>query len=110
MAERRHSRSSIALDTLLDIGGEKAEAIRKSTIHRTVLWRYRTGLGKPDVESAALLERLSGGEVAANGWEDLPAAVVAELIAQRRRESSSALKAAEAPLATGTDDPSGDAA
>ena len=64
------SQSSRALDALLDEGGTEAEAIKSSAIHRTVLWRYRKGKGKPDAETVALLERLSAGRVPANGWED----------------------------------------
>ncbi len=63
------SRSSRDLDSLLDEGGSEADAI-KGSIHRTVLWRYRKGKGKPDADTVALLERLSSGRVQANGWED----------------------------------------
>lgn len=66
------SSSSRALDELLELGGAEAEAIKSSDIHRTVLWRYRKGRGKPDAETVALLERLSSGKVPANGWEDDP--------------------------------------
>jgi hypothetical protein len=66
------SSSSRALDDLLERGGSEAEAIKGSGIHRTVLWRYRKGKGKPDAETVALLERLSSGCVPANGWEDDP--------------------------------------
>ena len=65
------SRSSKALDHLLDVGGPEAESIKsESGIHRTVLWRYRTGKGKPDADTVAILDRLTGGKVPANGWED----------------------------------------
>ena len=63
------SLSSRALDQLLEAGGEQAEAI-KGLLHRTVLWRYRTGKGKPDADTIAKLDRLSEGFVPANGWED----------------------------------------
>jgi hypothetical protein len=66
------SQSSRALDALLNRGGPAAEAIKTSSIHRTMLWRYRTGRGKPDAKSIALLEQLSGGEVPGNGWIDIP--------------------------------------
>lgn len=68
------SASSRSLDTLLDEGGPEAEAIKDAvkagSIHRTALWRYRKGTRKPDADGVALLDRLSGGKVAANGWED----------------------------------------
>ena len=63
------STSSRALDALLEEGGELAETIG-DVAHRTVLWRYRKGKGKPDAETIARLERASGGRVPANGWED----------------------------------------
>lgn len=63
------SRSSRALDDLLEGGGREADAIAKE-FHRTVLWRYRKAKGKPDADGVALLERMSGGRVPANGWED----------------------------------------
>lgn len=66
------SASSRALDALLERKGEAATAIQ-AKVHRTVLWRYRSGKGKPDAVTVALLERLSDGEVPAGGWEDLPA-------------------------------------
>lgn len=72
MAESRSSRS---LDALLDADCDEARSIRGSTIHRTVLWRYRTGKGKPAAAAAAELDRLSNGKVPANGWEDDPPAV-----------------------------------
>lgn len=51
---------------------EAKNADGKTAFHRTDLWRYRTGKGKPSADSIALLERLTGGRVPANGWEDLP--------------------------------------
>jgi hypothetical protein len=63
------STSSRALHALLEEGGEQAEAV-KLVAHRTVLWRYRNGNGKPDVVTATKLERASEGRVPANGWED----------------------------------------
>lgn len=65
------SESSIALDALLSEGGPAAEAI-KAEVHRTVLWRYRTGRSKPDAATLSKIERLSGGRVRAGGWGDLP--------------------------------------
>lgn len=65
------SKSSRALDTLLEEGGEVAERVKQS-IERTTLWRYRNGKAMPPADSAAELERLTDGEVPANGWEALP--------------------------------------
>lgn len=70
MAESVASR---ALNQLLDEGGELADAVR-AVVHRTVLWRYRTGRGKPDVDTAAKLEEASAGRVQANAWPDLDGA------------------------------------
>lgn len=73
MAGSKVSRSSIALDGLLRAGGEVAERIEER-FHRTLLWRYRTGAGKPSAPQAAELQELSGGVVMADGWRDLTAA------------------------------------
>jgi hypothetical protein len=59
--------SSRALDELLDTDGPESEAIR-ARFHRTMLWRYRTGRRKPDIETAKTLAELSGGRVPMNGW------------------------------------------
>lgn len=66
------SRSSVALDELLDRGGDAAEAIR-TRFHRTMLWRLRTGRRLPEIETATELHRLSGGRVPIDGWTE-PAA------------------------------------
>lgn len=47
--------------------------VEKTQIHRTQLWRYATGRGKPDAEQVAKLHRMSDGVVAADGWETLSA-------------------------------------
>jgi hypothetical protein len=69
------SRSSQALDALLkEENSPEAQAIsdpKISGIHRTVLWRYRTGRRKPDLVPAAKLEKLSNGRVPITGWEDI---------------------------------------
>ncbi len=41
----------------------------RTQIHRTQLWRYATGRGKPDAEQVAKLYRATDGAVAADGWE-----------------------------------------
>jgi hypothetical protein len=64
------SPSSRNLDACLTEGGPVAEAIKGSDIHRTRLHAYRTGKSKPDADTIAKLHRLSGGRVAADGWED----------------------------------------
>lgn len=63
------SPSAVVLDAILTDGGEVAESI-KDAVHRTQLWRFRTGKGKPDANTIALLHRLSEGRVAADGWSD----------------------------------------
>lgn len=69
--ELEESLSSRALAALLgDCGYAKITA--ETGIHRTQLWRYSTGRGKPDAEQIAKLHRVSDGKVAANGWETLP--------------------------------------
>jgi hypothetical protein len=71
--ERHESPSSRALDALLDSeeGDALKEAFRLENFHRTVLWRYRTGRGKPEVGGAAKIERITDGRVPANGWETI---------------------------------------
>jgi hypothetical protein len=73
--ERHESLSSRALDALLDDDNPESKELKEifeaEKIHRTVLWRYRTGRGKPEVGGAAKIERITGGRVPANGWEDI---------------------------------------
>jgi hypothetical protein len=59
--------SGIALGEVLDEGGPIAKAI-EAAVHRTMLWRFRTGRRQPDAETIAKLHNLSNGRVAANGW------------------------------------------
>lgn len=72
----RESDSSRALDALLNEGGDFARAVADAftaeKIHRTVVWRYRNGRGKPDADTIAKIERITRGRVPANGWEDKP--------------------------------------
>ena len=57
--------SAVALADLL----EKEPGVFKATgIHRTALWKFKTGKRKPDSVSAAILEEVSGGRVPASGW------------------------------------------
>ena len=67
MTDPIQSASAIALAKALEAGGETAERI-KAAVHRTQLWRYCRGLGRPDADTSATLHRLSGGVVAADGW------------------------------------------
>jgi len=60
--------SAATLKLLLKEGGEAADAIRRQ-FHRTSLWRFTTGRGKPDADNIAVLARLSAGRVAADGWQ-----------------------------------------
>lgn len=41
-------------------------------IHRTKLWVYATARGKPNVETAAFIERVTEGAVRANDWVEPP--------------------------------------
>lgn len=54
------------------LNGDKAltKRLEEKGVHRTMLWRFRTGRGKPSVETAALIERETGGLAPASGWED----------------------------------------
>lgn len=69
------SHSSVALDELFNEGTEEAKAMKAElegkAAHRTVLWRYRKGLSKPDAETVAVIERITHGRVPANGWESI---------------------------------------
>jgi len=67
MADNIQSASAIALAQVLEAGGDTADTI-KQAVHRTQLWRYCRGLGRPDADTSATLHRLSGGVVAADGW------------------------------------------
>ena len=73
MAEdKKISASSLALKALIDERGWAAIA-EAASMHRTALWKYATGLRKPDAEGVARLHRISDGKVAADGWETFPA-------------------------------------
>lgn len=61
------SESSVALAAVLEEGGEHAAAIT-ARFHRTMLWRLRTGRRLPELETAIVLQDLSGGRVDAAGW------------------------------------------
>ena len=54
---------------MLEENGEPAKALKASNIHRTKLWVYSAGKGKPSAATAAVIERLTEGRVKANGWE-----------------------------------------
>lgn len=73
--EKHESLSSRALDALLADDSPGADALKKAfeeeKIHRTVLWRYRTGRGKPDADTLAKIERITEGRVPANGWASI---------------------------------------
>ncbi len=68
MADSPRSPSSLALDALLDEGGDAADAVREKINNRTTLWRYRTGRTVPPADVASEIEVLSAGRVPANGW------------------------------------------
>ena len=69
MAESRSSRS---LDAVLTRDDATAAALRDH-FHRSQLRKYRLGISKPDADGVAVFHRLTNGEVAADGWQDLPA-------------------------------------
>jgi hypothetical protein len=73
MAEPKHdSPARRSLDNILrEEASPEAVAIRTcAEIHRTMLWRYRTGKGRPDANTIALLAQLSNGRIPATGWVD----------------------------------------
>lgn len=68
-----------ALAGILEADGEVAKRLRAepvkegaNPIHRTKLWVYATGRGKPSVETAAFIERMTDGAVKANEWVEPP--------------------------------------
>lgn len=74
--QREESPSQRALADVLANHTALAEALRTQPvreggqpIHRTKLWVYSTGRGKPNVETAAFIERVTNELVPANGWE-----------------------------------------
>jgi hypothetical protein len=70
---RCDSPSRRALDHLLTEESAEAKAVREcADVHRTQLWKYRTGRGRPDANTIALLARLSRNRVPADGWADDP--------------------------------------
>ena len=60
--------SSLALGALLDDKENPHAQAIAGRFHRTMLWRLRTGRRSPDLETAAEVEKLSGGLVTAVGW------------------------------------------
>jgi hypothetical protein len=71
------SPASRALATILLGDSASARRLRErpskpkgQPIHRSKLWQYSTGRGKPKVETAAFIERATDGVVKANAWED----------------------------------------
>ena len=74
--QREESPSQRALADVLANHPSLAEQLRtlpvrdgEKPIHRTKLWVYSTGRGKPNVETAAFIERVTNELVPANGWE-----------------------------------------
>lgn len=69
------SRSSRALDRVLNRGGPKAEAVLAlvkpgpmAVMDRTSLWRYRNGKTTPPADVASKIHAATRGTVPANGW------------------------------------------
>ena len=63
-----HSRGSEALDRLLSEWPAVIAALASAGIHRTALWRYRTGRTTPGSDIAAKIQRLTDGAVPADSW------------------------------------------
>lgn len=61
------SKSARALVRVLDEGGPLAEKIR-GRFHYTVLWRWKTGRRAAGRATAFELEKMSGGQIPADGW------------------------------------------
>lgn len=59
--------SAASLGAILDRSGKAATYIRERW-HRTMLWRWRTGRGRPDLDTAAELHKVTRGRVRADGW------------------------------------------
>ncbi len=47
----------------------KSGTLANSDVHRTVLWRFRTGRAAPGREIASRLQRVTGGRVAILDWD-----------------------------------------
>ena len=64
--------SSTELDAVLEEGGEIAtkilEEVERKTLHRTQLWKYRTGRDRPGPDLIEMFDRVSRGRIAATGW------------------------------------------
>lgn len=71
MGTLKISGASQALTEWLKTEGATARLARDTDSHRTQLWRYATGRGKPDAELVAKIHRATGGAVAADAWETI---------------------------------------
>lgn len=71
MGTLKISVASQALAEWLKTEGATAKLARDIESHRTQLWRYSTGRGKPDAELVAKIHRATNGAVAADGWETI---------------------------------------
>lgn len=69
MGTLKISLASQALAGWLETDGATASLARETGIHRTQLWRYATGRGKPDAEQVAKIHRATAGDVSAEAWE-----------------------------------------
>lgn len=67
---RGPSVASRALDDFCKENNDEAEALRNGRcgVHRTVIWRLRTGRRSPDLSTAALIEKATGGRVRTTDW------------------------------------------
>lgn len=63
--------SSVALDELFESEREEDLAIIDALyarMHRTALWKYRKRRRRPDLDTANMIESVTGGRIRAGGW------------------------------------------
>lgn len=92
---KEESPAQRALAAILETDDDTAKRVRsepvkagKKPIHRTKLWVYATGHGKPNVETAAFLERITDGAVKANEWVEKPEPVEVAPVSETFRDGS----------------------
>lgn len=68
--QRPLSPAAKALDAALTGNRSLVAQLVSQGVHRTMLWRFRTGRSKPSVDTAAVLERETCGRVRASEWTE----------------------------------------
>jgi hypothetical protein len=63
----RHSPSSRALAKLIEHPAW-VERFERAGIHKTMVWRYASGRGKPSVQLAGVIHEVTRGRVSAATW------------------------------------------